>query len=86
VVERYTRTGPNTISYEATLEDPEMWTKPWKIRMPLHKNNEPGFELMEQECTEGDDGRAIHPPYRPSPEGDIFEFVRQYPKPQEKGK
>jgi hypothetical protein len=80
VVERYTRTGPNTITFEATLEDPEMWTKPWKIRMPLHKNNEAGFELMEQECTEGDNGRAIHPPYRPAPHGDVFEFVREYPK------
>jgi hypothetical protein len=86
VVERYTRTGPNTITYEATLEDPEMWSRSWKIRMPLHKNNQPGFELMEQECTEGDDGRPLHPPYRPAPQGDIFEFVREYPKQAEKGK
>jgi hypothetical protein len=34
--------------------------------MPLHRITEPGFELREQECMEGDSGRAIHPPYRPA--------------------
>jgi hypothetical protein len=67
VVERYTRTGPDTIQYEATIEDPKTYTRPWKISMPLHRATEPGFELREQECTEGDNGRAIHPPYRPAP-------------------
>lgn len=79
VVERYTRTGPNTIKYEAMIEDPKTYTRPWKIAMPLHLNKEPGFELREQECTEGDDGRPIHPPYRPAPHGDVFEFPRPYP-------
>ena len=67
VVERYTRTAPDTISYEATIEDPKTYSKPWKISMPLHRITEPGFELREQECPEGDNGRAIHPPYRPAP-------------------
>ncbi len=79
VVERYTRTGPDTITYEATIEDPKTYSRPWKISMPLHRNTQPGFELRDQECTEGDNGRAIHPPYRPSPHGDVFEFVREYP-------
>ena len=79
VVERYTRTGPNTIKYEATIEDPKTYARPWRIAMPLHRNNQPGFELREQECTEGDDGRAIHPQYRPAPQGDPLEFVRSYP-------
>ena len=78
-MERYTRVGPNTISYEAMIEDPKTYSRPWKISMPLHRNTEPGFELRDQECTEGDNGRAIHPPYREIPEGDIFEFVRPYP-------
>ncbi|HXP85994.1 MAG TPA: hypothetical protein VN841_14820 [Bryobacteraceae bacterium] len=82
VVERYSRTGPNTIRYEATIEDPKMYTRPWKIVMPLHLNKEAGFELREQECTEGDDGRPIHPPYRPAPHGDVFEFPRKYPSTQ----
>ena len=72
-------TGPDTITYEATLEDPKTYSRPWKIRMPLHRNTEAGFELRDQECTEGDDGRPIHPPYRPAPHGDVFEFVREYP-------
>jgi hypothetical protein len=67
VIERYTRTAPDTISYEATIEDPKTYSKPWKISMPLHRITEPGFELREQECPEGDNGRAIHPPYRPAP-------------------
>ena len=72
VVERYTRTGPKTpLRYEATIEDPKTYSRPWKIedKMPLHRNNEPGFELREQECTEGDNGRAIHPTYRPAAKG-----------------
>ena len=36
-------------------------------RMPLHRITEQGFELQEQECMEGDSGRAIHPHYRPAP-------------------
>ncbi len=79
VVERYTRTGPDTMRYEATLEDPKTYAKPWKIGMTLHRNTQPGFELREQECTEGDDGRAILPQYRPAPKGDPLEFVRTYP-------
>ena len=80
VVERYTRTGPDTILYEVRLDDSKTYTKPWNISMLLHRNTEPGFELREQECTEGDDGRAIHPFYRPAPNGDPLEFVRTYPK------
>jgi hypothetical protein len=67
VVERYTRTGADTIFYEATIEDPKIYSRPWRISMPLHRVTEPGFELREQECLEGDNGRAIHPPYRPAP-------------------
>jgi hypothetical protein len=65
VIERYTRTGPDKIQYEATLEDPQTYSKPWKISMTLHRVSDPGFELKEQECVEGDDGRPIHPVYRP---------------------
>ena len=37
VVERYTRTQPDVISYEATITDPETFTRPWKISMPLYR-------------------------------------------------
>lgn len=67
VVERYTRISENMIAYEATIDDQKTYSRPWKITMPLHRITEPGFELREQECVEGDSGRAIHQPYRPAP-------------------
>ncbi len=50
VVERYTRTDPNTISYEATIEDPKVFTRTWKIRVPLELNADKNARLMEYEC------------------------------------
>jgi hypothetical protein len=67
VIERYTRASPDVILYEVTLEDAQTYSRPWKISMQLHRITEPGFELREQECFEGDSGRAIQPPYRPAP-------------------
>jgi hypothetical protein len=50
VVERYTLTGPNHIAYEATIEDREVFTRPWKIRMPLYRRIEKDSRLMEFRC------------------------------------
>jgi len=50
VVERYTRTGQDTLQYEATIEDPNVFTRPWTIRIPLYRHAEPGFRLLEYEC------------------------------------
>jgi hypothetical protein len=50
VVERYTRTSPDTLKYEATIEDPKVFARPWKIRMELHRHKEPDFRLYEYEC------------------------------------
>jgi hypothetical protein len=50
VVERYTRTGPDTIGYEATLEDPKVFTRPWKIAFTLYRRPEKNFQLMEYDC------------------------------------
>jgi len=50
VVERFTRTSPDTITYEATIDDPNTFTKPWKISMPLALNKEKNFRLLEYEC------------------------------------
>lgn len=49
VVERYTPVDANTIWYEATLEDPKVYTRPWKMRLPLHRQAK-NFELMEYDC------------------------------------
>ena len=50
VVERYTRTTPDTLLYEATIEDPKVYTKPWKISMPLYRHSEKNAQLYEYEC------------------------------------
>ena len=54
VIERYTPIDANTVWYEATLEDPKVYTHPWKLRLPLHRQAKT-FELMEYECNEGAD-------------------------------
>jgi hypothetical protein len=51
VVERYTPTGANNMFYEATIEDPKVFTRPWKISMPLYRRQESNIELLEYECT-----------------------------------
>ena len=53
VVERYTRTGPDSMTYEATIEDPDTFTRPWKISVPLYRHTEPNFRLLEYECQAG---------------------------------
>jgi hypothetical protein len=50
VVERYTRTSADTLRYEATIEDPKVFTKPWKISMPLYRNSDKNAQLYEYEC------------------------------------
>ena len=52
VVERYTLTDPDHLLYEATIEDPNVFTRPWKIRMPLYRHVEPNAELVEFKCVE----------------------------------
>jgi hypothetical protein len=52
VTERYTRTAPDVISYEATMTDPETFTRPWKISMPLHRRLEKNAQIMDFKCVE----------------------------------
>lgn len=52
VTERYTHTGPNTLLYEATLEDPNVYTRPWTIRMPLYRRLDENMQLLEFKCVE----------------------------------
>jgi len=52
VVERYTRTGPDVISYEATIEDPKVFTRPWKISMPLYRRQEKNAQILDFKCVE----------------------------------
>jgi len=50
VVERYTPTGPDHILYEVTIEDPEVFTEPWQMSMPLYRRQEADSRLLEYEC------------------------------------
>ena len=53
VVERYTPTGPDVLRYEATIEDPKVFTRPWKISMPLYRRTrEERAQLFEYKCVE----------------------------------
>jgi hypothetical protein len=50
VVERFTRMSDDVLTYEATIEDPKTFTRPWRIRMPLYRNTEPNARILEYEC------------------------------------
>jgi hypothetical protein len=52
VVERYTPTDANTLNYEVTIEDPKVFTRPWKMSMPLYRHQEKNAQLMEYKCVE----------------------------------
>jgi len=52
VVERYTPMGKDAIRYEATIDDPQVYTRPWKISMPLYRRLEPNAQLMDFRCVE----------------------------------
>jgi hypothetical protein len=52
VVERYTPRTADIIDYEATLEDPKVFSKPWKISMPLYRHVEKNAHLLEFQCIE----------------------------------
>jgi hypothetical protein len=50
VVERYTPKSPDVLMYEATLEDPKVFSRPWTIRMPLYRHVEANAQVMEFKC------------------------------------
>ena len=50
VVERYTLANPDHISYETTVEDPKIFTRPWTMSMPLYRRIDKNAKLLEYEC------------------------------------
>ena len=66
VEERYTPTGPNTLRYEATIEDPKVFTRPWKISMPLYRRLEPNAQILEFKCVPFAEGATYGHLYRNS--------------------
>ena len=50
VVERYTPSSPDHLEYEATIEDPKVFTRPWKMKLPLYRRREKDAQLLEFKC------------------------------------
>lgn len=63
VIERYTPLSPDHLRYEATIEDAKVFTRPWRINMPLYRRLESNVQLLEYECVEfvQDAGRTSSP-------------------------
>lgn len=54
VVERYTPVDANTIAYQATMDDPKTFSRPWTIAFKIARITRPGYEMMEFSCVEGE--------------------------------
>ena len=52
VIERYTPLTPDALAYEATIEDPKVFSRPWKINMPLYRRLEKNAQVLEFKCVE----------------------------------
>jgi len=52
VTERYTHVGPNTLMYEATLEDPNVYTESWTLKFPLYRRLDENMQILEFKCVE----------------------------------
>lgn len=52
VTERYTHLGPNTLMYEATLEDPNVYTEAWTLSFPLYRRLDDNMQILEFKCVE----------------------------------
>ena len=52
VVERYTAITPDALRYEATIEDPKVFTRPWKMSMPLYRRLDARAQLLDFKCVE----------------------------------
>ena len=82
VVERYTATSPNHLNYEATIEDPGTYTRPWSLSLPLYRRIDENMQLLEFKCVEFAEELMyghlrkdpdLTPTYRPSGYGSAFE-------------
>jgi hypothetical protein len=52
VIERYTHLTPDALTYEATIEDPKVFSRPWKMSMPLYRRLEKNAQVLEFKCVE----------------------------------
>ncbi len=52
LVERFTPVTPDLLDYQVTIEDPKVFTRSWKIQMPLYRRRDTNVQLMEFKCVE----------------------------------
>jgi hypothetical protein len=52
VIERFTPVSRDVLDYQATIEDPKVFTRPWKIQMSLYRRQEQRAQLLEFKCVE----------------------------------
>jgi hypothetical protein len=52
LIERFTPMSADHLLYEVTIEDPKVFTRPWKMRMPLYRRVEQNAELVEYKCVQ----------------------------------
>ena len=52
VVERYTPLSADALTYDVTIEDPKVFSRPWKMSMPLYRRLEKNAQVMEFKCVE----------------------------------
>jgi hypothetical protein len=52
IIERYTLADPDHLNYQATIEDKTVFTRPWKISLPLYRRKEKNAQLTEFKCVE----------------------------------
>jgi hypothetical protein len=60
IVERYRLTSADTLEYEARIEDPVVYSRPWTIRTELARVTQPGARIIEDECLEDANGVRRH--------------------------
>jgi hypothetical protein len=60
IIERYRMTSADTLEYEARIEDPMVYAKPWTLRTVLYRNTQPGARIIEDECLEDANGVRHH--------------------------
>jgi hypothetical protein len=60
IIERYRMTTAETLEYEARIEDPMVYAKPWTLRTVLYRNQQSGARIVEDECLEDANGVRHH--------------------------
>jgi hypothetical protein len=73
VIERYTPKSPDVLMYEATIEDPKVYSRPWKISLPLYRHVEKNAQLLEFKCV-------------PFAEEMLYGHLRKHPIPERANK